>query len=204
MTTSPHRADHSWSRPEPKHEASVQEGYADIPVSLSGATATDDAAWQGVDEDLAISAAADEPEAIEASFADEVRVRVGEYVATPGLPARGIVLASVLAAGGCAAVDLALTNGITLFFDLCFIVVCLVSAMAVRRRDFFTTGVLPPLLFAAVVACIAVRNPGAFVHVGGMSKAFLAGLAQHAAALVTGYAIALTVLAARVSAARSS
>lgn len=128
---------------------------------------------------------------------------VGEYAAMPGMPGRGVVLLSLLAVGGCAGLNLVLARGITMFFDLCFITVCLVAAMAVRRRDLFTTGVLPPLMLAAVVAIVALTNPGVFVQVGGASKAFMAGLAEHSTGLVAGYAAALVTVAGRVSASRA-
>ncbi|MBA2559929.1 MAG: hypothetical protein H0V07_08580, partial [Propionibacteriales bacterium] len=115
----------------------------------------------------------------------------------------GIVLTSLLGAGGLAGVDLLLTGGITMFFDLGFVVVCLVSAMAVRRRDLFTTGVLPPLLLAVVVAGVALGAPETLVPFGGPSKAFMTGLAEHATGLVAGYAVALTTVGGRVGAARS-
>jgi hypothetical protein len=107
-----------------------------------------------------------------------------------------------VAAGGCAVLDLALTRGITLFFDLCFVTICLVAAMSVRRRDLFTTGVMPPLIFAAVVGVVAALSPGTFVAFGGASKAFMTGLAQHAPGLVAGYAVALLTVGSRVSASR--
>jgi hypothetical protein len=128
--------------------------------------------------------------------------RVGEYTAMPGIPGRGVCLLTILAAGGCALADLALTRGITLFFDLCFVTICLVAAMSVRRRDLFTTGVMPPLIFAAVVGVVAALSPGTFVAFGGASKAFMAGLAQHAPGLVAGYAVALLTVGGRVSASR--
>jgi hypothetical protein len=128
--------------------------------------------------------------------------RVGEYAAMPGIPGRGVCLLTIVAAGGCAVVDLALTRGITLFFDLCFVTICLVAAMAVRRRDLFTTGVMPPLIFAAVVGVVAALSPGTFVAFGGASKAFMTGLAQHAPGLVAGYAVALLTVGSRVSTSR--
>jgi hypothetical protein len=128
--------------------------------------------------------------------------RVGEYTAMPGIPGRGVCLLTIVAAGGCAVVDLALTRGITLFFDLCFVTICLVAAMAVRRRDLFTTGVMPPLIFAAVVGVVAALSPGTFVAFGGASKAFMTGLAQHAPGLVAGYAVALLTVGSRVSTSR--
>jgi Domain of unknown function (DUF6542) len=129
--------------------------------------------------------------------------RVGEYTAMPGIPGRGVCLLTLVTLGGCAAVDLALTRGITMFFDLCFVTVCLVASMSVRRRDLFTTGVLPPLVFAAVVGVVAVLSPGTFVQFGGAFKAFMTGLAAHASGLVAGYAVALVTVGSRVGASRA-
>jgi Domain of unknown function (DUF6542) len=128
---------------------------------------------------------------------------VGEYVAMPGVPGRGVCLLTLVALGGCAAADLALARGITMFFDLCFVTVCLVASMSVRRRDLFTTGVLPPLVFAAVVGAVAVLSPGTFVQFGGAFKAFMTGLAEHAPGLVAGYAVALVTVGSRVGASRA-
>jgi uncharacterized protein DUF6542 len=129
--------------------------------------------------------------------------RVGEYTAMPGIPGRGVCLLTLVTLGGCAAVDLALARGITMFFDLCFVTVCLVAAMSVRRRDLFTTGVLPPLVFAAVVGAVAVLSPSTFVQFGGAFKAFMTGLAAHAPGLVAGYAVALVTVGSRVGASRA-
>jgi hypothetical protein len=116
-----------------------------------------------------------------------------------GLTGRALVLTTTLAAGGCAALDLMLTSGhMTFFFDLCFVVICLVAAMAVRQADLFTAGVLPPLLFAAVIAAVTVIAPQAFESASGASQAFLTGLANHAPGLVGGYAAALLTVAARM------
>jgi hypothetical protein len=93
-----------------------------------------------------------------------------------------------------------LTGGsLTFFFDLCFVVICLVSTMAVKRADLFTAGVLPPLLYAGVVAVLTVVAPSAFATGAGFSKVFLTGLADHAVGLVSGYAIALLTVATRVA-----
>jgi uncharacterized membrane protein YoaK (UPF0700 family) len=96
--------------------------------------------------------------------------------------------------------DLVLTDGrLTFFFDLCFVVICLVAAMAVRRSDLFTAGVLPPLLYAAVIAVLSVVAPHAFQSAPGVNKVFLTGLANHAPGLVFGYAAALTAVGARLA-----
>ena len=120
--------------------------------------------------------------------------------AAEGLTGRALIMVTALAAGGCAALDLGLTAGrMTFFFDLCFVVICLVGTMAVRRADLFTAGVLPPLMFAAVIAVVAVAAPQAFESAPGVNKVFLSGLASHAPGLVGGYAVALLAVAARMA-----
>jgi hypothetical protein len=124
-----------------------------------------------------------------------------EESAAEGLTGRALILTTALAAGGCAVLDLALTGGrMTVFFDLCFVVICLVATMAVRRQDLFTAGVLPPLVFAAVIAVVALVAPQAFESAPGVSRVFLSGLASHAGGLVGGYAVALLAVAARMAA----
>lgn len=120
-----------------------------------------------------------------------------------GLPSRGMVALAAASAAACVVLDLWLTNGrLTFFFDLSFVVVCLVAAMSVRRSDLFTAGVLPPLLFAAVIAVVSLAAPSAFESAVGVDKVFLTGLATHASGLVAGYAAALLTVAARAAAAR--
>jgi hypothetical protein len=138
-----------------------------------------------------------------ADYSDAEPREAAEYATAPGMPARGVILLSLLACIVCAAADCALTGTLTMFFDLCFITVCLVGAMGVRREDLFTTGVLAPLVLAAVVLLVSIAVPGAFVDAGSMSRVFLTGLAAHAAALVCGYAVALAVVGGRVAAART-
>lgn len=97
-----------------------------------------------------------------------------------------------------AALNLALTGRLSLFFDLTFVVVCLVTAFAVRPRDFFVAGVLPPLLMLATVVSLAVLARGAVAEaVDSLTQAVVSGLAHHAGGLVAGYASALIVLALR-------
>ena len=69
-------------------------------------------------------------------------------------------------------VDFALTGGLSMFFDLWFVVICLVGAMAVRRQDLFTAGVLAPLLFGGLIAVISLVAPATFSEVGGFGKVF--------------------------------
>jgi hypothetical protein len=125
-----------------------------------------------------------------------------EYGAPAGTPARGVIVLSAAATGLCAAIDCGLSGTLTMFFDLCFITICLVGAMSIRRHDLFTAGVLAPLVFAAAVFAVAVGGGDAFVASGSLSKAFFTGLAAHAAALVCGYGVALGVVGGRVATAR--
>lgn len=119
---------------------------------------------------------------------------------SPGLSGRVLIVITTLAVAGSAILDLALTGGtITFFFDLCFVVVCLVAAIAVRRMDVFTAGVLPPLVFAGVIATVSLARPQAFASGPAADTAFLTGLADHAPGLVGGYAVALMAVAARVA-----
>jgi hypothetical protein len=158
--------------------------------------------WPEVDEAVPHDWGAPPTYASEDAYAE---IAVGRWdriheSTTAGLTTRGLVLTTAIAAGGCALLDLGLTAGrMTFFFDLCFVVICLVAAMAVRREDLFTAGVLPPLLFAGVIAVVAVVAPDAFEAGPGVSKVFLSGLASHAAGLVGGYAVALLAVAARMA-----
>jgi hypothetical protein len=125
-----------------------------------------------------------------------------EYEAAAGVPARGVIAATLVATAAVAALDVALVSQLTFFFDVCFVVVCLVAAMAVRRHDLFTAAVLPPLAFAVVIAAVAVLTPEAILPTESLSKVFMTGLAAHAGGLVAGYGVALLTVAARAIARR--
>ncbi len=125
-----------------------------------------------------------------------------EYAAEPGIPGRGAILATLAATAAVAALNLALVGGLTFFFDVCFVVVGLVAAMAVRRHDLFTAAVLPPLAFAAVIGAVAALFPDAILPDASLSKVFMVGLTTHADGLVGGYGAALLVVGARLIARR--
>ncbi len=96
------------------------------------------------------------------------------------------------------AMDVLLSQELTLFFDLCFITVCLVAVFSVHRRDFFVLGVLPPLLMFTTVGVVALLFREAVADpVDGLVQAVVSGLAHHAGALLVGYGIVLGVLALR-------
>lgn len=95
-------------------------------------------------------------------------------------------------------INLLLVGELSFFFDLCFIVLCLALALVVRPHDFFTVGVLPPLMMLAVLALLGAVAPATVADAGdGLVQAVVSGLAHHSAALVAGYAVCLATLALR-------
>ena len=194
MTTSPHDASPLW-------DGSAVDDEFDLLAQELPTAPPQPPAYEGFDQSA--DAASTSQTAWMDQTADPARTGLrepapAEYAVSPGMPGRGVVLTTAIGAAGCVSLDLFLTSRVTIFFDLCFVVVCLVAAMGVRRHDLFTAGVLPPLLFAAVVAAIALTAPGGLGTAGGLSTVFLAGLAAHAEALVAGYSVALVTVAARV------
>jgi len=97
-------------------------------------------------------------------------------------------------------VDLQLSDGLGLFFDLSFATVCVGAALAVRPADFFVVGVLPPLAMALVMALLAVSDRASIARADdGLAQAVIAGLSHHGIALALGYAACLVLLALRRS-----
>jgi uncharacterized protein DUF6542 len=95
-------------------------------------------------------------------------------------------------------VDRATFGGLTLFFDIAFVLVCAGAALSVRPREFFVIGVYPPLLMAGTFAVLsAVSRDSLGDPADGFLQAVVSGLAHHAGALVAGYALTLVVLALR-------
>ena len=121
------------------------------------------------------------------------------YESLPGMPGRGIIVVAGLATGLVVGLDFALTGSLSYFFDLTFVVICLVAAMAVRGHDLFTSGVLPPLVFGAAIGLVSLLAPTTFVASGGIAETFLTGLTSHAGALVFGYGTALVTVAGRAA-----
>lgn len=96
--------------------------------------------------------------------------------------------------------DLLLTGRLSLFFDLGFVTVCVVAALAVPQHGFFPVGVMPPLLMFAVVLLLASTARGTVADpVDGLVQAVVTGLTHHAGALLAGHAGALLILAVRHS-----
>jgi hypothetical protein len=100
-------------------------------------------------------------------------------------------------------VNVAMVGRVSMFFDLWFVLLCLGLALLVRPRDFFTVGVLPPLIMVVGFAILAVDRPGAIASPrDGLVQAVVSGLAHHSVALVCGYALCLVTLLARQRTAR--
>lgn len=114
-------------------------------------------------------------------------------------PGRQVVSLGVAATLTAVSIDVALVGRLTLFFDLCFVVLCLGLAALVRRRDFYMVALLPPLLmttvfaFVALVARSAVADPR-----DSLLQAVVSGVATHGVALFVGYALCLAWLAWRL------
>ena len=118
----------------------------------------------------------------------------GRLVARAALS--GVLLAVLL--------SLLLDDRIGLGFDIAFVVICVAAALLVRPDDFFTVGVLPPLLLGVAVLVLAVGERGAVARPeDALLQALVSGLAHHALALVVGYALTLAVLALRQVALRN-
>jgi hypothetical protein len=214
MSTTPHRSPEPWDdafgilasdvRPEapsermPADPADAEEGteWSTAPgdaTEWGGARACDDATWHA------------EPTADSEWYDDHVVTPSAGtlYASGPGLPARGVLLATGVAATACAALDFALTGSVGFFFDLCFVVICLVAAMAAAPQALFTVAVMPPLVFGGLVAAIGMLAPETIAS-GGFTTVFLTGLADHAVPLCFAYGVALLVASARGLAYRSS
>ncbi len=211
MSTSPHRASDA-SVSEAEFDLLIDDS-ADSPFLDDGAAVAgvdplfdqeapyvEAPAWPVADDDLLA-------ESDQAAYAEDsyeyapatTPPRSTVYASLPGMPGRGVVLVSALATALTAGLDFTLTGGLSYFFDLTFVVICLVGAMAVRGHDLFTTGVLAPLAFGATVLVVTVMAPETFVAQGGISRVFLTGLTAHAGALVFGYGAALMTVAGRAA-----
>ena len=95
-------------------------------------------------------------------------------------------------------INLALVGELSLFFDLCFVVLCLGLAVVVWPDDFFAVGVLPPLIMVAIFTLLGSVAPATVADAGdGVPQAVLSGLAHHSTALVVGYVLCLGTLALR-------
>lgn len=116
-----------------------------------------------------------------------------------------MVTLSAIGALTAAGLNLVAGSELSIVFDVAFVVICLVGALAVRPRDFFVVGVLPPLLMLGTVTLLALVDRGAVAEeVDGLIQAVVSGLAHRAGGLAAGYALVLGVLALRQVALRNA
>jgi hypothetical protein len=118
---------------------------------------------------------------------------------------RGSEIATLSVALTLSAATLEITVGghLHLFFDICFVAVCLAAALLVRPRDFFTIGVLPPLLMLGTMVLVALNGTEVIAHRhDSVVQAVITGLAHHSVALFVGYAACLATLVLRQRSAR--
>jgi hypothetical protein len=101
-----------------------------------------------------------------------------------------------------AAAEITLASRLGLFFDVCFVAICLLAALMVRPRDFFTVGVLPPLLMLGTMLLALNGAQVIAARHDSVLQAVITGLAHHSVALFVGYAGCLATLALRRRAAR--
>ena len=95
-------------------------------------------------------------------------------------------------------VDLAATGEVSVVFDVAFVLLCVLLALDVHAEDFFTAGVLPPLLMVGVFVLLGLTRPATIGERGdGAVQAVVSGLSHHSEALVTGYLLCLVVLLVR-------
>jgi len=113
-------------------------------------------------------------------------------------PGRQVVALGLAVALTAVVLDLLLVGHLSLLFDVSFALLCVGLALAVRPSDFFTVGVLPPLIMVVVFALLGGTRPELIADPGdGVVQAVVTGLSHHAGALVVGYVLCLGVLAMR-------
>jgi len=113
-------------------------------------------------------------------------------------PGRQVVALGLALTLSVVVIDVGIGDGVGLVFDLAFVGVCLLVALLVRPQDFFTVGVLPPLIMLTVFVLVAISHRVAIAREGdGLVQAVITGLSHHAVALGVGYAACLLCLAVR-------
>ena len=107
-------------------------------------------------------------------------------------PGRQVVVLGVALTLTAVAVDVLLVGRLTLFFDLCFMALCLGLAALVRRRDFYLVALLPPVLMVVVFGSFALVARGAVADPrDSVLQAVVSGVATHGIALFVGYTLCL-------------
>ncbi|MBE7323894.1 hypothetical protein IEQ44_04425 [Nocardioides sp. Y6] len=107
----------------------------------------------------------------------------------PGRQVVALGFALVLSA---VAVDYLLGGELSLFFDLCFVTLCLYLAVRVELPSLHLAAILPPVLMLTVLVMLGVVAPQAVARPeDGVVQTVVTGLTHHSVALVAGWALAL-------------
>jgi hypothetical protein len=113
-------------------------------------------------------------------------------------PGRQMVALGLAGALTAVAVDLLVFDQVTVLFDVVFVPLSIALALLVRPRDFFTVGVLPPLMMVVIFLMLGATRPGAIAHPDdSLVQSVISGLSSHSLALVLGYGLSLACLAVR-------
>lgn len=119
-------------------------------------------------------------------------------------PGRAVVALGLAVTLTVVVIDLAVMGRVSLVFDVAFVLLCVGMALLVRPADFFTVGVLPPVVMLAVFTVLAVARPDMLGREGDSTlQAIIYGLSHHAIALGIGYGLCLACLAIREQVARA-
>lgn len=117
------------------------------------------------------------------------------YGTEPGRQVVALGFALVLSA---VAVDYLLSGHLSLFFDLCFITICLLLAIRVEQTSLALGAMLPPLLLVTVLVLLGLVAPQGVARADdGVVQTVVTGLTTHSVALVAGWALALITLEGR-------
>lgn len=113
----------------------------------------------------------------------------------PGRQVVALGFALVLTA---VAIDYLIGDSLSVFFDLCFITICLLLAVRVELASLHLAAILPPVLMLTVLVLLGLAAPGAIARPqDGLVQAVVTGLTHHSVALVAGWALALTTFEGR-------
>lgn len=121
----------------------------------------------------------------------------------PG-PAAAVLGAALLA--GSAWLSVTLGGRLGIFFGICFVFTAITVALVVDAAGLFVAGVLPPLMLLVLLTGVvflapaAVDAPQLAADAGGPQRV-IAGVVDHAAALVIGHVAALAIIGLRIRAA---
>ncbi|MFD1860733.1 hypothetical protein EHW97_11355 [Aeromicrobium camelliae] len=128
--------------------------------------------------------------------------RAPRNLASHDLTARQAVVLAALAMLIVTALDL-IDGRLGVAFGVGFVLVVATVPLAVRSDAFFTAGVFPPLLFAAIILAVAAFFGSALVIEGlpdsaGVLGRALSGTIAFGVPLLVGHALALAVIVVRI------